>query len=255
MNWQIPDLETRSILSSSDAHSGPKLAREATVFVPTGASPVPDYSYKDIAEAIKQSAGSRLKIGYTIEFFPEEGKYHWTGHRVCNVKYSPLQEKEKGTVCPACGKPLTVGVESRVMELSDRLLTEKDILFAKNSAGLTFVDDSAKKRKPFVSIIPLSEVMAELNGGSAVKGERAYTDITEKLGTEFDILLRIPYEKIESYGGSRLKQAIEIIRSREAYVDPGYDGVFGTVKIFKDEKTTQDQPATPLKGENQPALF
>lgn len=240
MNWQIKDLENRSIISSSDAHSGPKLAREATVFVPVNPEKdVSRYSYSDICDAIKMMENAKLKIGYTIEFFPEEGKYHWTGHRACNIKYSPLQEKEKGVICPVCGKPLTVGVESRVMELAPKLFTSKDLAMAKNSAGLTFVDDAQKKRKPFVSIIPLLEVMMELEGGSPVKGQRLYFKTVSELGTEFDILLRIPLDKIEAYGGARMKNAIDIIRSRRAYVDPGYDGVFGVVKIFADEKNNQ----------------
>ncbi|OGK62997.1 hypothetical protein A2334_01575 [Candidatus Roizmanbacteria bacterium RIFOXYB2_FULL_38_10] len=236
MNWQIKELETRSILSFSDAHSGPKLAREATVFISTNNQSITDYSYSDITDAIKQRPESKLKIGYTIEFFPEEGKYHWTGHRACNVKYSPLEEAEKGTVCPVCGKPLTVGVESRVKDLSNRTLSSSDLLFAQNKSGLTFVDDKEKRRKPFVSIIPLLEIMAELEGGAGVKAERAYHRALGELGTEFDILLKIPFEAIEKFGGKRLRQAIEIIRSRKAHVDPGYDGVFGTVKIFKDEE-------------------
>lgn len=252
MNWQIKELETRSIISSSDAHSGPKLAREATVFIANSKAPIDNYSYADITDAIKQEPSGKLKIGYTIEFFPEEGKYHWTGHRACNVKYSPREEKEKGVLCPVCKKPLTVGVESRVADLSGLTLSKDDLLFGQNSAGLTFVDDREKKRKPFVSIIPLIEVMNELEGGSVVKGERAYMRAVNELGTEFDILLKIPYETIERFGGARLREAIEIIRSRKAYVDPGYDGVFGTVKIFKYEETKAHEATAEPK---QSVLF
>lgn len=237
MNWQIKELESRSIISSSDAHSGPKLGREATVFIPTDA-PVTNYAYDDIAGAIRQRADSRLEIGYTIEFFPEEGKYHWTGHRRCGVRYSPAQEKEKGIVCPVCGKPLTVGVDSRVTGLAGRHLHRKDLLMEKDAAGVTFVSDKEKKRKPFVSIIPLQEVLTELENGSIVRGERAYRKMTAALGSEFDILLKVPYHTIESYGGPRLRQAIQFVRGRRIHVDPGYDGVFGAVRLFKNETTT-----------------
>lgn len=255
MNWQIRELENRSIISSSDAHSGPKLAREATVFIPNTKNPVTAYSYRDITDAIKQEPSGKLKIGYTIEFFPEEGKYHWTGHRACNIKYGPAEEKQKGTVCPVCRRPLTVGVESRVMQLANRMLKKEDLLFAQNGAGLTFIDDKEKKRKPFVSIIPLLEVFSELEGGSAVKAERAYFKAVAELGTEFDILLKIPPERIEEYGGARMRQAIKIIRSRRAYVDPGYDGVFGTVKIFSDTAPHAPDPATAGETKSQPPLF
>ncbi len=265
MNWQIKELETRSIISSSDAHSGQKLAREATVFIqnskiktqkskPETASPTINYSYQDITDAIRQKSDGALKIGYTIEFFPEEGKYHWTGHRQCNIKYNPQEEKERGVVCPACKQPLTVGVESRVQDLSYKTIRNKDLLFAKNSSGLTFVDDLQKKHRPFVSIIPLHEVMLELHSGSPTKAERAYLKVLDELGTEFDILLKIPLERIEAYGGEKLKEAIRIIRDRNAFVDPGYDGVFGTVKIFSDIHAQEKKLDTP-KPQVQEALF
>jgi len=241
MNWQIKELENRSILSSSDAHSGPKLGREATVFVPNSLTSnqqltTNNFSYTDIANAIKQKPDGKVKIGYTIEFFPEEGKYHWTGHRACNIKYNPHQEKEKGVICPICKHTLTVGVESRVADLSNKLLEKKDLLYAKNSAGLTFVADKNKKRRPFVSIVPLLETLSQLNNGSPTKAMHAYEEAINSIGTEFDILLKIPLDVIEKKGGQQLAQAISIIRNRSVYVDPGYDGVFGVVKLFKNEK-------------------
>jgi uncharacterized protein (TIGR00375 family) len=230
MNWQIKELENRSIVSFSDAHSGPKLGREATVFTGDDA----DFNYSDIADAIKQEADGKLKIGYTIEFFPEEGKYHWTGHRACNIRYSATETKEKGTICPVCGRPLTVGVENRVLELSQKLLTEKDILYSQNQVGLTFVNDRDKKRRPFVSMIPLLEVLLEVNDHSPTRAQREYERITTQ-AAEFEILLKKTYDEIEHIGGGRLREAIQIIRERKVFVDPGYDGVFGKVQIFKDK--------------------
>ncbi len=244
MNWQIKELKNRSIVSFSDAHSGPKLGREATVFIGEESN----YTYGDITDAIKQKPDAKLKIGYTIEFFPEEGKYHWTGHRACNIRYSAAETKEKGTTCPACGRPLTVGVENRVLELSERLLTEKDLLYEQNEVGLTFVVDRDKKRKPFISMIPLLEVLVEVTGHSQAKAQREYDRLTAE-ATEFDILLKKTYEEIEKLGGAKLKEAIKIVRERKAYVDPGYDGVFGKVQIFKGE----DEKAKDQK--NQQSLF
>jgi len=234
MNWQIKELKTRSILSSSDAHSGAKLGREATAFVPNANSkfqaPNSKFSYFDIIDAIKQKPAGKLKIGYTIEFFPEEGKYHYTGHRACGIKYSAKETKEKGVICPVCKKLLTVGVEHRVLDLSEKLLNGEDLSFAKNTVGVTFVSDKEKKRRPFVSMIPLLEILTEITGSPAKAG-REYERLMST-ATEFDILLKKSGEEISTLGGPRLKEAIEIVRERKAYVDPGYDGVFGTVKIF-----------------------
>jgi len=256
MNWQIKELENRSIISFSDAHSGPKLGREATVFIPQGSNPqfsISDLTYNDIAAAIRQDVGSKLKIGYTIEFFPEEGKYHWSGHRVCNIRYNALEVKEKGETCPVCHKPLTIGVENRVLDLSYTLLKQDDLLFLKNKSDLTFVYDKEKKRKPFVSLIPLIEILTELNNGSPVKGFRAYEDIVSTFGTEFDILMKKSYEEIETRSGDQLKKAIEIVRNRKVFVDPGYDGVFGVVKIFDGEKTHEEN--SKATNETQQSLF
>jgi len=248
MNWQIKELENRSIISFSDAHSGPKLGREATVFI-TNEPNKTNWSYNDIASAIKQDGVSNLKIGYTIEFFPEEGKYHWTGHRSCNIRYSAFETKEKGTVCPVCKKPLTVGVENRVLDLSEKLLTEKDLLKIKNKVGLTFVYDKEKTRRPFVSMIPLLEVLMELNDHSSTKAQREYERVIKE-ATEFDILLRKTYDEIENLGGDRLRKAIEIIRERKVFVDPGYDGVFGKVKIFSEKNEEVEK-----EKESQQSLF
>ncbi len=257
MNWQIKDLENRSLISCSDAHSGPKLGREATVFIATmkqGNKEAMEFSYTDIINAIKQTPNGRLKIGYTIEFFPEEGKYHWTGHRACNVRYKPLEVKEKGVVCPVCRQPLTVGVENRVLDLAHKNLTPHDLLFVQNKVGLTFVYDKEKKRRPFVSLVPFLEILTEINNGSNAKALREYDRLITTNSAEFDILLKKPYEEIEKMGGEKLRQAIQIMRERKVFVDPGYDGVFGKVKIFK-ENETEIIEERKSGNEKQPTLF
>ncbi|MCL4375129.1 endonuclease Q family protein [Patescibacteria group bacterium] len=251
MNWQIAELDHRSLVSFSDAHSAPKIGREATVFVTDtkNGDPPLDFNYQDVADAIKQTSTGRLKIGYTVEFFPEEGKYHWSGHRSCNVKYSPDQLDKNGKICPVCHQPLTIGVENQVRDRSTHIIHSQDLVLLKNAAGLTFVYDQEKKRRPFVSIVPLLEVLSEINHGSAVKALREYDRLTANFTNEFDLLLRQSYEEIERAGGLRLRQAIEIVRNRQVVVDPGYDGVFGVVKIFSDQKESGNDPA------NQPSLF
>jgi len=245
MNWQIKELETRSIVSFSDAHSGPKLGREATVFVPKTdiKYQISNIKYKDITQAIKQDLSSKLKIGYTIEFFPEEGKYHWTGHRSCNIRYNALETKKNGVICPVCGQPLTVGVENRVLDLSYKSYQPSDLTFLQNKVGLTFVYDKEKKRRPFVSMVSLMEILLEINNGSPTKAQNDYENLTSNWATEFDILLKKPYEEIEKQGGEKLMTAIKTVRERKVFVDPGYDGVFGKVKIFN-EKTKLEVPAS-----------
>ncbi|MBI4004960.1 DNA helicase UvrD [Candidatus Roizmanbacteria bacterium] len=258
MNWQIADLDNRSIVSFSDAHSGPKLGREATVFVSTqNAEPITqNYSYHDIADAIKQKPENKLKIGYTIEFFPEEGKYHWSGHRTCGIRYNAKEVKEKGTTCPACKQSLTIGVENRVLDLSSRTLHPDDLLFLQSKTGVTFVYDKEKKRKPFVSLVPLLEILLETNNKSQVKAQREYERLITELGTEFDILLRKSYEEIEKAGGALLRKAVQTVRERKVFVDPGYDGVFGVVKITHEtEVKPHETEATNETTEKQPTLF
>ena len=250
MNWQIKELENRSIISSSDAHSGPKLGREATVFVPNTNSKFEirnskfSYSYKDITDAIKQDPNGKLKIGYTIEFFPEEGKYHWTGHRSCNICYNALETRKKGVICPVCQKSLTVGVENRVLDLSYKNISKEELIFIQDNVGLTFVYDQEKTRQPFVSMVPLLEILLEINNSSPTKAQNEYESLIN-WATEFEILLKKPYLEIEKQGGEKLMIAIKTIRERKVFVDPGYDGVFGKVKIFKEtQKTSKETSAS-----------
>ncbi len=259
MNWQIKELEGRSILSFSDAHSAPKMGREATVFVNKNGisnSQLPitnEFSYKDIADAIKQDPNAKYKIGFTIEFFPEEGKYHYTGHRSCGIKYSVKETLEKGKTCPVCGNMLTIGVEHRIYDLTHKTLEAENLEYKTSKVGTTFVYHKSDPRPPYVSMIPLLEVAHELEGGSATAAAREYERLTQTVGTEFDILLKKPLAEIEQGGGQRLRLAIEKVRSRNISIDPGYDGVFGHVSIFGNEK----KEATPeeIISAEQATLF
>ena len=185
-----------------------------------------------------------MEIAFTSEFFPEEGKYHWSGHRVCNIKYTPSEVLQKGEICPVCTRPLTIGVENRVLKLSEFQLEKSDLIYQKNADGLMFVYDKNKKRKPFISLISLLEILLELNDNSPTKAIRQYEILTNTFSTEFKILTKEPYEKIKQFGGEILEKAIKKVRERNVFVDPGYDGVFGQVKIFheKEEKTQENQP-------------
>jgi uncharacterized protein (TIGR00375 family) len=220
MNWRIKELDSRSIVSFSDAHSPQKMGREVTVFkIKDTKTP----GYENIKEAIISN-----KIAYTIEFYPEEGKYHYTGHRGCQVKQSPEETKKLGTTCPVCGKRLTVGVMHRVQELADRP-----------------ADFQVKKRPTYKMLVPLMEILSEsLNAGvSSQIVEVEYNRLTGELGSEFEVLLNVKIEKIAAISGERVAEGIKRVREGEIFVDPGYDGVFGTVKIWgnkgKQEKQKQ----------------
>lgn len=234
MNWRIKELDNRSIVSFSDAHSPPKLGREATVFeIPEGEK----LSYEAIRKAIIQSPGTKQsspKIAYTIEFYPEEGKYHYTGHRNCEVVQSPEQTKKEGVVCPVCGRRLTVGVMHRVEELSGR---ELEPVFSLDEYGVRWVKHPKEKRPPFVSLVPLLEILAESLevGVSTQTTISEYEKLTQILGSEFKVLLKTKPEEIERVSGPRVKEAMMKVRGGDILVDPGFDGVFGKVKIWPEE--------------------
>jgi len=242
MNWQIKELQNKTILSFSDAHSGPKLGREATVFV-QNKEVNQMFSFQDITDTIKQKDNSLYKVGYTIEFFPEEGKYHFTGHRNCKFKLNPADSKKNGNICPVCHKPLTVGVADRVVELSHNANFENQYIKIPNNNGVNFIYDLEKKHRPFTSIIPLLEILVELNNNSPVKASRQYEDLINNIGCEFDILLRKPIEELEKVD-KKLSQAINILRNRECNIDPGYDGEFGKIKVFKEKSQNEEKSKT-----------
>lgn len=215
MNWRIKELDSRSIVSFSDAHSGAKLGREATVFE---VKDMKTLGYEDIRKAIQEQ-----KIAYTIEFYPEEGKYHYTGHRNCGVKQSPEETKKLGAICPVCGRRLTVGVMHRVEELANRPS-----------------DFKPKKRPPYKMLVPLMEILSEaLEAGVSTQiVETEYNRLTGQFESEFKVLLDAEISKIAEVSGEKVAEGIRRVREGEIVVDPGYDGVFGAVKIWgeKEEK-------------------
>lgn len=218
MNWRVKNLDGVTITSHSDAHSPQKLGREATVVRA-------ELSYDSIIGAIRTN-DDRL-VG-TIEFFPEEGKYHYDGHRACNVRFTPEQTRAHEGICPVCNKPLVVGVDYRVGELADPLRT---------------VDFTPPITKQVEYIIPLPEILAELHGTkstSSVKVVADYERAYQMLGDEFSILRNVPIDQIHDAGFPALAVAIERMRRKEVVLDPGYDGVFGVIRVFRDTAERQE---------------
>ncbi len=228
MNWRIGELSDRQIVSFGDAHSPTKLGREATAFE------LDNLSYENIRRAICLP-DEKNKIDYTIEFYPEEGKYHYTGHAKCGVVYSPNEARKKGLVCPVCGKSLTGGVMSRVEQLAS-LDIETQSETDKN--GVRWIKDKGGKRSPYIMLVPLQEIISEVEkvGVTSKKVIEKYESLVSILGSEFDILIDIPLSEIEKVGGKRLSESISKVRNGDIVIEPGYDGIFGKVKIWKDEE-------------------
>ncbi len=212
MLWRMPDGRRITLISNSDAHSTPHLGREANVFDT-------ELSYNGIIEAIKKK--DPQKFLYTIEFFPEEGKYHYDGHRNCGISCSPTETKKYNGICPVCGRPLTVGVLNRVEQLADR------------PEG--FKPENAI---PYKSLIPLEEIIAEALGlGVGTKEvEKEYLSLIEKFGSEFNVLLNVSLSDLKLATLPEVAEGISRVREGKVRVEPGYDGVYGKIKIFSEEE-------------------
>jgi len=212
MNWRLKALDKITLISNSDAHSPANLGREANVFE----IDEDKLSFEEIRKILKTKDKKRFL--YTIEFFPEEGKYHWDGHEKCKVQLPPKQTKKIKGICPVCKKSLTIGVLSRVDDLADRPENEKPDMIG------------------FKSLVPLAEIIAEtLEQGKNTKKVRAiYDSMIEKGGTEFGILLDLPIAEIEKISNQEIALAIKNIRDGKVQISPGYDGVYGVVKALTD---------------------
>ena len=242
MNWQVGDLDGRAILSFSDAHSLEKMGREATVFE-TG-----DISYQSIFDAVAMRGDA--KVAFTIEFYPEEGKYHFTGHRDCNFSQSPGESLKNGDVCPVCKRQLTVGVMQRVEDLKTRN-SKSEI---RNKEGVGWVFEPGSNRPPYVSLVPLSEILSEVFGAGVgtKRVNDVYLTLVNALGSEFAVLLSADLEEIRKLVGDRTAEAIAKVRSRSIVVEPGYDGKFGVVKIWQE---SSDEAKEEGQAEAQLNLF
>jgi uncharacterized protein (TIGR00375 family) len=212
MVWRIPDGRKVTLISNSDAHSLSHIGREANVFDT-------EISYPAIIKAIKEK--DPQKFLYTIEFFPQEGKYHYDGHRDCNICLSPQETKKYNGICPNCGRPLTIGVLNRVDSLADR-------------------EDGFKPENaiPFRNLIPLTEIISDCLGVNVgtKQVEEEYKNLIEKFGNEFKILLEVPREDLKTVVSSEIAEGVIRAREGKVYVEPGYDGVYGGIRIFSKEE-------------------
>lgn len=222
MNWRLSALDKITLISCSDAHSPAHIGREANFF------DLGSLSYSEIVGAIKEK--NPQKFLYTIEFFPEEGKYHYDGHRNCGISLHPKETKKYNGICPVCRKPLTIGVLNRVEQLADR------------PEG--FKPENAI---PFKSLIPLEEIIADAlgQGVGTVEVEKQYKNLIEKFGNEFNVLLNTDREDLEKITLPEIAEGIIRVREGKVFIEPGYDGVYGKIRIFsKGEQKTLSRQGT-----------
>ncbi|MEW6606126.1 MAG: endonuclease Q family protein [bacterium] len=212
MNWRLSELDQYTLISNSDSHSPAKIGREANAFDC-------EINYKEIIDVLKRK--DRNKFLFTIEFFPEEGKYHYDGHRLCNLRFTPAQTKAHNGICPSCGKKITVGVVNRVEKLADR------------PEG--FVPEN---HIPCKHLIPLEEIISKVTkkgvGTAAVENE--YLKLTQSRHTEFDILLYLSKEELSQFVSKEILRGILNVREKKVNILPGYDGVYGEIDIPLEEE-------------------
>jgi len=222
MNWRVSGLDNITLISNSDSHSPHRIGREANVFEGR------ELDYQKISEAIR--LGSRapqsnvLRLTKTIEFFPEEGKYHFDGHRSCKVVFSPAESKKHKNICPVCNRPLTIGVMNRVEELADR------------PEGYQL-----KNAVPFLSLIPLDEIIGDaLDVGPASKAvEKEYRELINKFGGEMKILMDVSRDELSRAAKPEIVEGIIRVREKKVKIEPGYDGEYGKIKIFENGEQKQ----------------
>lgn len=208
MNWRWSALDRFNLVSNSDAHNPQNLAREANLFET-------QFSYPGLKTALQDKASDRF--AGTLEFFPEEGKYHLDGHRNCQICWEPSITRENGMICPVCNRKVTVGVLHRLVELADR------------PEGFR-----PEHAKPFLSLVPLREIIgAAMNVGAATrKTERIYYDLLHEFGPELDILMKADLERITAKAGTLIATGIQRLRERKVLIRPGYDGEYGVISLF-----------------------
>ncbi|PIZ92773.1 MAG: DNA helicase UvrD [Candidatus Magasanikbacteria bacterium CG_4_9_14_0_2_um_filter_41_10] len=219
MNWHLSMLDNITLISNSDAHSPAKLGREANIMQFASEDVI---TYDEIFDILRTQDKNRFLR--TIEFYPEEGKYHMDGHRDCGVSFYPEETKTHKGICPKCKKPLVIGVMHRVMELGDRTKEE--------------AKEHGKTRVLYTSLVPLAEIIADtVQKGWATKTVQAtYQKLVTELGSEFHILLDVSLSNIEKASTKQIAIAIDRVRKRNIVIKPGYDGEFGAVKIFENNE-------------------
>lgn len=218
MNWRVAELDDLAIVSFSDAHSPARMGRELTVFAG-------EPGYESFREELRSQG-----VRYTVEFYPEEGKYHYDGHRKCAVCRHPAQTLELGEHCPVCGRKLTLGVLHRMEALSTRVST------AVMPGGDRLLHDPSGVRPPFRRLVPLREIIAEAirQGPQTKRVDALYLDLVRAGGSELAVLERMSPGAIATATGERIAEGIVKARMGDLAIAPGYDGLYGSVRLWAD---------------------
>lgn len=218
MNWRVAELDNKTILSFSDAHSLPNIGRELTIF---GGN----LSYDELVDDIKEQ-----NIVATIEFYPEEGMYHFSGHRKCEVVLGPDELRQNGELCPVCKKPLTIGVMQRVEELATR--SESDLKLVTEN-GIT-KSQAFLNRPPYQKLVELDKIIADAFGvgRKSKKVQQEFEKLTSQLGNELFILTKASFDHIKTYTSEKVAEGIIKARKGEVEIKPGYDGTYGEIAIW-----------------------
>ncbi len=223
MNWRLSRLDRYTLISNSDSHSASRIGREANVFECRA------ISYGEIVQILKAKDPQRFL--YTIEFFPEEGKYHFDGHRLCKARVSPEDALSHANRCPVCGRKVTIGVMHRVQDLADRPEGYRPA-----------------KEIPFKRLVPLDQIISDARGvGVGSKAvEQEYLDLVQRVGNEFEILVDLPEETLRKQLPPKVAEGILRVRSGRIKIDPGYDGEYGQVKIFAEKEPQAEEKQLTL---------
>ncbi len=226
MNWRVSQLDKKSIVSFSDAHSLPRLGREVTII-----------SGEPTFEGLWNSLKNQKIIG-TIEFFPEEGKYHYSGHRKCNVVLDTEGLKKNGEICPVCKKELTLGVLDRTEKLADRSIKDLGLII---KDGVT--KTGALGKPGFRMLVQLEGIIAESlkMGVSSQKVQKEYIRLVTTLAPELKILTKVSIREIAKVAGEKIAEGVRRVRERNVSITPGFDNTYGKVKIWKDNEKDLEQ--------------
>ncbi len=242
MNWRIGELKNRSILSFSDAHSPANMGREVTAFE------LEKPSFENIRQAIMRKGEEKNKVSYTIEFYPEEGKYHFSGHRNCGVSFTPDETLEKGNICPSCRREFTEGVAVRIEQLAGPEMA-KEYKEKISEHGIKWHTDKTQNHPPYVKLVRLEQVIAAGFGTSpnTLKVKSLYAELC-KYDSEINILLKTPLNEVEKIAGVKVAEALSRVRGGKIEVNAGFDGEYGRVKVFSDQEKAELKIAAKVEA-------
>ena len=224
MNWGVSQLDNVALVSNSDSHSLERIGREANIFDT-------ELSYDGIVEALKDNTPKKFLA--TIEYFPEEGRYHVDGHRKCGTFFEPKETRANRGICPRCKKPLTIGVLNRVERLMDRKsIKTKDVKIGE-VMGIGY-----ENRVPYINMVTLDSVLGEAFGvgGKSKRVKLEYDSLIQNFGNELNILMNIKLAELDGSVKPEIVEALKRVRERDFHIEPGYDGEYGKVKIFTREE-------------------